>query len=124
MAKAKSENTGKKGGMPPHKPTEITLKRARLLAGYRVPKEQIALIIGVNTDTLEKYYGDEMRKGIANTNRRVVKALLQNALNGDTTAQIWWTKAQLGWSERKDDKDKDETIARLLEIVTRITGQS
>ena len=124
MAKAKSENTGKKGGMPPHKPTEITLKRARLLAGYRVPKEQIALIIGVNTDTLEKYYGDEMRKGVANTNRRVVKALLQNALDGDTTAQIWWTKAQLGWSEKKDDKEKDETINRLLEIVTKITGNA
>jgi len=124
MAKAKSENTGKKGGMPPHKPTEITLKRARLLAGYRVPKEQIALIIGVNTDTLEKYYGDEMRKGVANTNRRVVKALLQNALDGDTTAQIWWTKAQLGWSEKKDDKEKDETINRLLEIVTKITGHA
>jgi hypothetical protein len=124
MAKAKSENTGKKGGMPPHKPTEITLKRARLLAGYRVPKEQIALIIGVNTDTLEKYYGDEMRKGVANTNRRVVKALLKNALDGDTTAQIWWTKAQLGWSEKKDDKEKDETINRLLEIVTKITGQA
>jgi len=124
MAKAKSENTGKKGGMPPHKPTEITLKRARLLAGYRVPKEQIALIIGVNTDTLEKYYGDEMRKGVASTNRRVVKALLQNALNGDTTAQIWWTKAQLGWSEKKDDKEKDETINRLLEIVTKITGHA
>lgn len=124
MAKAKSENTGKKGGMPPHKPTETTLKRARLLAGYRVPKGQIALIIGVNTDTLEKYYGDEMMKGVANTNRRVVKALLQNALKGDTTAQIWWTKAQLGWSEKKEDKEKDETINRLLEIVTKITGQS
>lgn len=126
MAKTKSEKPDKKPlGQPPHKPTEITLKRARLLAGYRVPKEQIALIIGVNTDTLEKYYGDEMRRGIANTNRRVVKALLQNALKGDTTAQIWWTKAQLGWSEKKDDsKEKDETIARLLEIVTKITGQS
>lgn len=114
MAKAKSENTGKKGGMPPHKPTEITLKRARLLAGYRVPKGQIALIIGVNTDTLEKYYGDEMMKGVANTNRRVVKALLQNALKGDTTAQIWWTKAQLGWSEKKDDSSENDNTVKII----------
>ena len=94
-----------------------------MLAGYSVPKEQIALLIGVNTDTLEKYYGDEMKKGVANTNRKVVRALLQNALKGDTTAQIWWTKARLGWSEKREDKDKDETITRLLEIIAKVTGK-
>ena len=29
-----------------------------------------------------------------------------------------------GWTDKADDKEKDETIARLLEIVTRITGQA
>lgn len=29
-----------------------------------------------------------------------------------------------GWTDKTDDKEKDETINRLLEIVTKITGQS
>lgn len=29
-----------------------------------------------------------------------------------------------GWTDKTEDKEKDETINRLLEIVTKITGQS
>jgi hypothetical protein len=30
----------------------------------------------------------------------MAKTLYNKALMGDTTAMIWWTKAQMGWGER------------------------
>lgn len=102
MAKAKSEKTDKKGGMPPHKPTDETRRKARLLSGYAVPREQIAIFLGINTDTLAKYYNEDLEKGKMNANRKVVRALLKKALEGDTTACIWWTKARLGWTEKSE----------------------
>jgi hypothetical protein len=49
--------------------------------------------------TLRKHYEKELAVGKATASAQVAKSLYNKAVSGDTTAAIWWTKAQMGWGE-------------------------
>lgn len=84
-----------------HKPTQKSRNQAEEMAGYGLPHEQIASIIGMDDKTLRKYYRTELDRGKACANAAVAKSLFQKATEDkDTTAMIWWTKAQMGWSDK------------------------
>lgn len=51
----------------------------------------------ISKHTLEKHFRKEIDTGMLDAGVRVVGSLYQNALDGDTTAAIWYTKARLGW---------------------------
>lgn len=84
-----------------HQPTEDQRRQVETASGMGLPHEQIASIIGIDDKTLRKHYRDELDKGKANANLKVSQCLFDKATSGDTTAAIWWTKAQMGWSERQ-----------------------
>lgn len=71
------------------------------MSGYGIPIKQIAILVrdGIDTDTLRKYFSKELISGKAKANGQVGKTLFQKVMSGDTTAMIWWTKTQMGWSE-------------------------
>ncbi|QBE98913.1 hypothetical protein PMF13cell1_04482 [Blautia producta] len=70
--------------------------------------EQISERIGINPATLydwkKKYpkISEALKKGKEVVDYRVENALLDNAINGDTTAQIFWLK------NRRPDKWRDK----------------
>ena len=65
-----------------------------------MPQDQIAALIGIAPDTLRKHYDLELGLGKAQASAAVAKTLFNKATVGqDTTAMIWWTKAQMRWSE-------------------------
>lgn len=70
--------------------------------------EQIADNLGISKDTFYSYkkkysdFSDALKKGKEVVDYEVENALLQNALNGNITAQIFWLK------NRKPDKWKDK----------------
>lgn len=72
--------------------------------------EQIASNIGISKSTLydwkNKYseFSTALKKGKEVVDYQVENALLKNALNGDTTAQIYWLK------NRRPDKWRDKPI--------------
>ena len=82
-----------------HKPTEATRQQARDMAGLGLPHEQIGALIGISDVTLRKYYEDDLQMGKAQASARIADTLFNKAQSGDTTAMIWWTKAQMRWSE-------------------------
>jgi hypothetical protein len=88
-------------GRPAFKPTDIDRKQVEALAGYGVPFEQIAALIGdgISLDTLRTYFPNELVRGKAKANAQVGKGIFQKAMGGDTTAMIWWSKTQMRWSE-------------------------
>lgn len=82
-------------------PTDYERKQVEAMSGYGVPFDQIAALVrdGIDIDTLRKYFGTELINGKAKANAQVGKGIFQKAMAGDTTAQIWWSKCQMGWKE-------------------------
>ena len=62
---------------------------------------------------------EPIKKGLLRIEESYEKALRFQSCTG----AIFALKNR-GWTDKTEDKDKDETIARLLEIVTKITGQA
>lgn len=89
-------------GRKPFVPTMAERKQVESMARYGVPYEQIAAVVrdGIHVDTLRKYFTRELVSGKADANERVGRTMYEKAIDGDTTAMIWWTKAQMGWSEK------------------------
>jgi hypothetical protein len=83
----------------PHRPTEETRKRVREMSGLGLPHEQIGALIGISDVTLRKHYPDDLQMGKAQASARIADTLFNKAQAGDTTAMIWWTKAQMRWAE-------------------------
>ena len=88
-------------GRKPFVATDIERKQVEAMSGYGVPFEQIAALVrdGIDIDTLRKYFSPELINGKAKANAQIGKGIFQKAMAGDTTAQIWWSKCQMGWKE-------------------------
>ena len=86
----------------PHTPTDETRELARKLSGYGIPQQQIALLLGISKPTLHDHYRDDLDIGMADANSKIAGTLFLQAMNGNTAAAIFWTKARMGWSERQD----------------------
>ena len=82
-----------------HEPTENSRKQVETSAGLGLPHEQIAALVGIDDKTLRKHYRTELDVGKAKASASIARSLYNKALGGDTTAMIWWTKAQMRWSE-------------------------
>jgi predicted transcriptional regulator len=82
-----------------HEPTPETRKLVESTSGLGLPHEQIAMLVGIDDKTLRKHYREELDLGKAKANSQIAKTLYQKATAGDTTSLIWWTKAQMRWSE-------------------------
>ena len=83
----------------PHKPTDALRRQAEQASGLGLPHDQICALIGISDETLRKYYGPELGIGKAKASAQIAKTLFNKAQSGDTTAMIWWTKAQMRWAE-------------------------
>lgn len=105
-----------------HKPDGKSRRIAEQMSGLGLPHEQIAAIIGIDDKTLRKYYQPELKIGKAKASSQVAKRLYDKALSGDTTACIWWTKAQMGWCEKVKSEissaDGTSLIPTRIELVT------
>ena len=87
-------------GRPRWQPTDADRLRAETLGGLGVPQDQIALLIGVTTNTLRKYLMPELKLGHAKATSQVAQTLYNRATKGnDLGAAIFWLKSQAGWRE-------------------------
>jgi hypothetical protein len=93
---AQEKNMGRNS----HKPTPEMRKQVEQASGLGLPHDQICALISISDETLRKYYGPELGMGKAKASAQIAKTLFNKAVQGgDTTAMIWWTKAQMRWSE-------------------------
>ena len=84
------------------KPTDTERKQVKAMAGYGMPHEHIAALFrdGIDAETLKKHFKKELLTGKATAGMRIGKTLYDRATTGgDTTAAIWWSKAQMGWRD-------------------------
>lgn len=94
---------------PAHQPTEATRATVEALAGVAgLRQAEIAAYIGVSEKTLRKHYAAELRRATVTAVAKVAETLFQKAVNGDTTAMIFWLKARAGWSDKPTADSGDD----------------
>ena len=75
------------------------------MAGLGATLQQIAIACNVSKSTVERWRADEAvelayQRGRIQATQAVAERLFSMAMEGDVTAQIFWLKAQAGWSDR------------------------
>lgn len=98
----------------PLKLTDEQRRQVEAMAGYGVPQDDIALVIGISAPSLRKHCRTELRTGTAKANARMAQNLFQQGMDGNTVAAIFWLKARAGWSEKRPTEDG--------RIIVNITG--
>ena len=103
------------GGRPSWEPTEKERISAETMAGYGVPWQMIATLLGVSRPTLMKYLTPELETGKAKATVKVTQTLFLRATVGnDLGAMIFWLKAQAGWREKHPDDDGDDSKTLII----------
>ena len=82
-----------------HEPTQQDRDTARRLSALGVPQEDIALRLKISSDTLVKYYQEELDEGRIDANSAIAGTLFNQAKKGNTAAAIFWLKTRARWKE-------------------------
>ena|SRR5579872_5462616 len=107
--------TPKSGKSAPHKPTEKSRAEVAALVSFGNTQEEIAGYIGVNVDTLTKYYRDELDNSVIRANAKVAAKLFRKAIDGDDIkAQIFWLKTRARWREKDDTPSVSDKIVEAI----------
>ena len=109
-----------------HIPTDEQRRLVESTSGLGLPHEQIAMLVDIDDKTLRKHYRRELDMGKAKANSQIAKTLYQKATAGDTTSLIWWTKAQMRWSETNNTvlQNPDGTAIEGFKIIFKDTNES
>jgi hypothetical protein len=100
---------------PKYVPTENHRRQVLTMAGFGIRQEEIARILLCDKKTLRKYYRYELDTGMTEANVRVVEALFTNATkHNNVAAQIWWTKARMGWRGTDILQNEDAVVPQLI----------
>lgn len=102
-----------KPGRPEHKPTAKDRAEVEQLAGFGIPQDDIAKLIGINRNTLEKHYRQELDNGATKAIAKVAGALFKRAMGDDAaavSAQIFFLKTRARWSETVNVSNPDGTL--------------
>jgi len=95
------------GGRPAFVPTEQQRQLVEQMTAVGIPQESIARVIEIDLKTLRKYFRDELDTAAAKANAKVGGMLFNKAINGDTSAAIWWSKSRMGWKETSVSQHTD-----------------
>jgi hypothetical protein len=82
-----------------HDPKQQDRDTARRLSALGVPHEDIALRLKISSDTLVKYYQEELDEGRIDANSAIAGTLFNQAKKGNTAAAIFWLKTRARWKE-------------------------
>jgi len=89
----------KKVGRPPHLANDDTRKQVYELSSVGTRYEDIATVLSISADTLNKYYPEELKRGRIEANAAIASTLYEKAKSGDTTSMIFWLKSRAQWKE-------------------------
>jgi hypothetical protein len=93
-------------GRPAFEPTPEQRTLVESLVAYGIQYLEICRLVinpqtdrAIDTKTLMLHFRDELDVGATKANAKVAESLYKQALAGNTTAGIWWTKCRMGWKE-------------------------
>ena len=89
-------------GRRAHRPEPADRRQVEALAGYGVPEDEIAGVVGIDPKTLRKHYRHQLDHGHTKANARVAENLYRRATGEGreaVTAAIFWLKTRAHWKE-------------------------
>ena len=81
---------------PAHKPTTEHRRMVEAMSAYGIPHDDISLVVGIDRNTLTKYYRQELDQASAKANAKVAERLYDRAINGDVKAMMFWLERRGG----------------------------
>lgn len=99
-----------KVGRPAIGRSEEIAKAVQLHTLVGTPQPTLAKVLGMSTETLTKYYREELDTAKAQANASIAGRLYKKAMDGDTTAMIFWLKTQARWRETIDISNEDGSL--------------
>jgi hypothetical protein len=99
-----------KVGRPQIGRSEEIAKAVQLHTLVGTPQPTLAKVLGMSTETLTKYYREELDTAKAQANASIAGRLYKKAMDGDTTAMIFWLKTQARWRETIDISNEDGSL--------------
>jgi hypothetical protein len=84
---------------------EALREKVAYLAGFGVPQDDIAKIVGCSAKTLRKRFRDELDRGAAEANAIIAGCLFAAAKAGNIAAMIFWMKTRAHWREQPPAED-------------------
>jgi hypothetical protein len=115
-------------GRPKFEVTEELCEQVASLAGLGLTKAQIAVSLGVHRDTLRKRehessaFSAAIKAGQTKGIEKIANALYENALDGNTTAQIFFLKnrAPNEWKDRVPEGTNSDAVApQRVEVIVK-----
>lgn len=97
-------------GRKAYEPTKAERQLVELHATIGTPQRAIADIIGIDVNTLQKYFRQELDLAYHKANAQVGGALFKKAVGGDTTAMIFWMKTRAKWRETDEQKSEQSPV--------------
>lgn len=82
-------------------PTESQRVEVKAMKTVGTSNDAISTILGISEETLNKYFGSELRLGKANWQVLTLKKLAEAVLRGEGWAIAFTTKCQFGWREKQ-----------------------
>lgn len=99
-----------------YRPTDEQRRQVMTMIGLGITQGEIAQMLEIARTTLHKHFRRELDTGMTEANMRVAQSLFINATkNMSVQAQVWWTKARMGW---KDTSEPAPGAERPIMIVT------
>src|SRR4051812_9036307 len=115
-APARSPDAAPRSGRAPIEVTDAMRADVRRFAEIGTPYAIIARIMGMSVTTLTRRCRAELDAGVEVANARIAMTLFETAMNGNTTAMLWWEKTRAG---RREGSAPDPHGARGAEPITR-----
>lgn len=86
---------------PSFVPTDEERKEVTKMSAVGIPQESICRVIrgGIDDKTLRKHFREELDTAATKANTGVAGTLYNQAMAGNVTAAIWWSKTRMGWKE-------------------------
>jgi len=105
MVKTQMNGTGRKS-FDPSEENRLLVEDA---ASIGITHEDIAKLMYCSVNTLKKHFEPELMLGALKANIDVGRSLYNEAINGNVSAIIWWTKNRMGWRDvqRTEHTGKD-----------------
>jgi hypothetical protein len=101
--------------MPAGRPfKQLDALKIEQMAMVGCSNEEIALVLDVSADTIERNYAGAIKAGKAARNYNLRKLQYEAAKRGNIVMQIWLGKQWLGQKDRPELDDKPDVLGELL----------